>query len=312
MEQNQADGVQYADMSKLVLIDGNAIMHRAFHAIPPLTTPDQEPINAVYGFVSILLNVIQNLKPTHITVCFDEKEKTFRNELLPAYQSQRPPTHDDLISQFDKAREFLKVAGIPIYSKSGFEADDAIGTIADESKMDEVVIITGDRDILQLVDDRKGIKLFMPVGGLSNGKIYGEKETVERMGVTPALIPDLKGLIGDPSDNYKGVAGIGPVTATKLLNEFGSVDGIYENIDKVNVKVRDKLISGKKDAQMSHKLATIIKDVPIKIDFTQMDKWNLGSNEVLKLFQEFGFKTLSQRIISVNKKIEEENQEAIF
>ena len=206
----------------------------------------------------------------------------------------------------------MVVAGIPIYSKSGFEADDAIGTIADQSKMDEVVIITGDRDILQLVNDKKNIKLFMPVGGLSNGKIYGEKETIERMGVMPALIPDLKGLIGDPSDNYKGVAGIGPVTATKLLNEFGSVDGIYENIDKVNVKVRDKLISGKKDAQMSHKLATIIKDVPIKIDFTQMDKWNLGSNEVLKLFQEFGFKTLSQRIISVNKKIEEEKQGALF
>lgn len=299
-------------MSKLLLIDGNAIMHRAFHAIPSLTTPENEPINAVYGFVSILLNVIQNLKPSHIAVCFDEKEKTFRNDLLPSYQSQRPPTHDDLISQFGKVREFLKVAGIPIYSKSGFEADDAIGTIAEKSKMDEVVIITGDRDILQLVDDKKNIKLFMPVGGLSNGKIYGEIETRERMGVVPDLIPDLKGLIGDPSDNYKGVVGIGPVTAIKLLNEFGSIDGIYKHLDRVSVRVRDKLKRGEKDAEMSHKLATIIKDVPIKINFGEMDKWNLGSNDVLKLFQGFGFKTLSQRIISVSKNIEEEKQTSLF
>lgn len=299
-------------MSKLVLIDGNAILHRAFHAIPALTTPREEPINAVYGFVSILLNVIQNLKPTHLAVCFDEKEKTFRHIEFPAYQSQRPPTHDDLSSQFGKTRDFLTAAGIPIYSKSGFEADDAIGTIANESKMDEVVIITGDRDILQLVDDKKNIKLFMPIGGLSNGKIYGEAETVERMGVSPELIPDLKGLIGDPSDNYKGVAGIGPVTAIKLLNEFGSIDGIYKNLSKVPEKVREKLIKGEKDAQMSNKLATIIKDVPIKINFTEMDKWNFGSNEVLKLFQDFGFKTLSQRIISVSKKIDDEKQTSLF
>ena len=295
-------------MTKLLLIDGNAIMHRAFHAMPPLTTPNQEPINAVYGFVSILLNVIQNLKPTHIAVCFDEKEKTFRNELLPAYQSQRPPTHDDLISQFDKAREFLKASGVPIYSKSGFEADDAIGTIAEKSEkdMDEVVIVTGDRDILQLVTDK--VRLFMPVGGLSNGKIYGREETKERMGVYPELIPDLKGLIGDPSDNYKGVTGIGPKTAEKLLEEFGSVDGIYKNIDKIPEKVREKLIKGKKDARMSHKLATIVKDVPIKVDFNEMEKWKLDSPQVLDLFKVFGFNTLTKRIQEVGKKIGTDKQ----
>ena len=276
--------------------------------MPPLTTPNQEPINAVYGFVSILLNVIQNLKPTHIAVCFDEKEKTFRNELLPAYQSQRPPTHDDLISQFDKAREFLKASGVPIYSKSGFEADDAIGTIAEKSEkdMDEVVIVTGDRDILQLVTDK--VRLFMPVGGLSNGKIYGREETKERMGVYPELIPDLKGLIGDPSDNYKGVTGIGPKTAEKLLEEFGSVDGIYKNIDKIPEKVREKLIKGKKDARMSHKLATIVKDVPIKVDFNEMEKWKLDSPQVLDLFKVFGFNTLTKRIQEVGKKIGTDKQ----
>ncbi len=299
-------------MNKLLLVDGNAILHRAFHAIPPLTTPEQEPINAVYGFVSILLNVIQNLKPTHLAVCFDEKEKTFRNKLLPAYQSQRPPTHDDLLSQFGKVRDFLKVAGVPIYSKSGFEADDVIGTIADKSKMDEVVIITGDRDILQLVDDKKNIKLFMPVGGLSNGKIFGEAETIGRMGVPPSQIVDLKALTGDSSDNYFGVRGIGPKTAINLLQCYVTLKQVYKNLDKISENVREKLIKGEKDAQMSYKLATIVKDVPIEIDFDETDKWNLGSSDVLKLFQEFGFKTLTQRIISVSKKIEDEKQESLF
>ncbi|MDP1710107.1 MAG: 5'-3' exonuclease H3TH domain-containing protein [bacterium] len=341
-------------MSKLLLIDGNAILHRAFHAIPPLTTPNQEPINAVYGFVSILLNVIQNLKPTHLAVCFDEKEKTFRHIEFPEYQSQRPPTHDDLSSQFGKARDFLKASNIPIYSKSGFEADDVIGTIATkaanmedrgvkperknenrsmkfdrtsefnnqssfqssdikhQTSFNEIVIITGDRDILQLVDDKKNIKLFMPVGGLSNGKIYGEAETIERMGVPPSQIVDLKALTGDSSDNYFGVRGIGPKTAINLLQCYVTLKQIYKNLDKISEKVREKLIKGEKDAQMSYKLATIVKDVPVKIDFDEMDKWNLGSNEVLKLFQEFGFKTLTQRIISVSKKIDDEKQGNLF
>jgi len=309
-------------MSKLLLIDGNAILHRAFHAIPPLTTPNQEPINAVYGFVSILLNVIQNLKPTHLAVCFDEKEKTFRHIEFPEYQSQRPPTHDDLSSQFGKARDFLKASNIPIYSKSGFEADDVIGTIAEQCaksqnhiskpRIDEAVIITGDRDILQLVDDKKNIKLFMPVGGLSNGKIYGEAETIERMGVPPSQIVDLKALTGDSSDNYFGVRGIGPKTAINLLQCYVTLKQIYKNLDKISEKVREKLIKGEKDAQMSYKLATIVKDVPVKIDFDEMNKWNLGSTAVIKLFQEFGFKTLTERIKLVSKKIGLEKQTGLF
>src|SRR4030043_1129587 len=142
-------------MRKLVLIDGNAILHRAYHALPPLTAKSGEPINAVYGLVSMLLRVIQDLKPTRIAVSFDEKEPTFRHKAVPSYQAQRPPTHADLSSQFEKAKNFLSAAGIPIYSKPGFEADDVIGTIAKKAD-GEVIIITGDRDQLQLVDDKKG------------------------------------------------------------------------------------------------------------------------------------------------------------
>lgn len=332
-------------MGKLVIIDGNAIMHRAFHAMPPLTTKKGEPINAVYGLVSMLLNVIQNLDPTHIVFAFDEKEKTFRQKELSTYQAQRPEMVDELSSQFSKARDFLKAAKIPVYSMGGYEADDVIGTLATratrneiekgdrernkkssqitnsnlKSKIDEVVIVTGDRDILQLVNDKENIKLYMPIAGLANAKFFGEKETVERMGVLPSQIPDLKALTGDPSDNYFGVPGIGPKTAINLLNEFGSFNNIYKNIskqvfpsDKVPEKIREKLEKGKESAFLSYKLATIILDVPIKFDFNSMSNWDLDSSEVLNLFAEFGFKTLTDRIKKVGKEIDEEKQGILF
>jgi len=203
-------------MGKLVLIDGNAILHRAFHALPPMTNKMGEPTNAIYGLVSMFLRVIQDLKPTHIAVAFDEKEPTFRHKEFKEYQSQRPPVAEDLSSQFEKARNFFKAAGVPVYSMPGFEADDVIGTIADKSK-ENVVIVTGDRDQLQLINDK--IKLYMPIAGLANAKLFGEVETKERMGVAPNLIDDYKALVGDPSDNYHGVPGIGPKTAIDLLEK---------------------------------------------------------------------------------------------
>ena len=276
--------------SKLVIFDGNALMHRAFHALPPLTTKKGEPINAVYGLVSMLLNVVENLKPTHIIFCFDEKEPTFRSKLLLTYQSQRPETSSDLIPQFFKAKDFLRAARIQNYSKSGFEADDVIGTIADSlqstdysknktvdrrpSAIDEVVVVTGDRDILQLVDDEKNIKLFMPIGGLANGKIFTEKETVERMGVAPNQIADYKGLVGDPSDNYFGIAGIGPKTAIGLLAKYKTLSNIYEHISEISEKLRSKLIEGKESANLSYKLATIVRNVPVKFNIENSNNWN--------------------------------------
>jgi len=298
-------------MSKLVLIDGNAILHRAFHAMPPLTTRSGEPINAVYGLVSMFLRVIQDLKPTHIAVAFDETAPTFRHKEFKKYQSQRPPTHEDLSSQFGKAREFFKAVGVPVYSMPGYEADDVIGTITDKSD-GNVVIVTGDRDILQLVDDSRGISLFMPVGGLSNGRLFGEKDTIERMGVPPSQIPDLKALTGDASDNYPGVTGIGPKTAIKLLEEYKSIDNIYDHLDNIDPKVREKLTKQKDDAVLFLRLATIVREVPVKIDFPLMEKWDVDSPEVIKLFEKFGFRTLTERIKKVGREIDEEKQGALF
>lgn len=300
-------------MAKLVIIDGNAILHRAFHAIPPLTTKYGKPINAVYGLVSMFLRVVQDLKPDAITVAFDEKEPTFRHKALETYQAQRPKMADELSSQFDEAKDFFKAVKVSVYSKPGFEADDVIGTITFQAtSWEEVVIITGDRDILQLVDDKKGIRLYMPMVGLSNAKFFGEKETVERMRVNPKQIPDYKALVGDASDNYPGVAGIGPVTAEKLLKSYKTLDEIYAHLSDIEPNVRQKLESQKSDAELYHKLATIVRNVPIKIDFPQMKKWKIDSPDVLNLFRKFGFKTLSERITKVGKKIDEEKQISLF
>lgn len=301
-------------MSKLVIIDGNAILHRAFHAIPPLSTPNGEPVNAVYGLVSMLLNIIQNLKPTHLVVAFDEEAPTFRKKAFKAYQSQRPEMATELSTQFAKARKFLKAAKIPIYSKSGFEADDVIGTLATlAKKINEVVIVTGDRDILQLVDDKKNIKLFMPIGGVINGKLFGEAETIERMGVMPNQVADLKALTGDASDNYSGVKGIGPVTAEKLLKQYDTVNNIYAHIDDIEPKVREKLRLGTDDAKLFLTIATIVRDVPLEFDFPQMEEWNLDNKDVLDLFvNEFGFRTLTERIKKIGKQIEDEKQGSLF
>jgi len=215
------------------------------------------------------------------------------------------------------AREVLKSVNIPVYSKSGYEADDVIGTLATQVEQlsdtkFETIIVTGDRDILQLVDDLKNIKLFMPIGGLSNGKIFEEKETFERMGVMPNKIVDYKSLVGDPSDNYFGVTGVGPKTAISLLEKYKTLDGIYKNIDEVPEKLREKLINGKESAEISYKLATIVKDVLVEFDIENANDWDLISNDVIKLFENYGFKTLTARIKVLGKKLEDEKQGNLF
>ena len=253
-------------MNRLVLIDGNAMLHRAYHALPPLTTPDGTLVNAVYGFTSMLIKLFQDLKPTHIAVAFDRPEKTFRKELFAGYQAQRPELDAGMVSQFPIVREVVAAFKVPVYDAAGFEADDVLASIAKQaSKNTEIVIVTGDRDILQLVDNKR-VKVFMPTKGLSEGKLFGEKDVEEKMGVLPRQIPDLKALAGDASDNYPGVGGIGPKTAVDLLKTFGSVEALYKKLKKnteLSDALREKLVSGEKDALMFHHLATIRSDAPV-------------------------------------------------
>ena len=292
-------------MSKLVLIDGNAILHRAYHALPSLTTRRGEPINAVYGLVSMLLKVIQDLKPTHIAVAFDRKEPTFRHKKYPKYQAQRPKMDAELSSQFEKARDVITAFGIPIYDKAGYEADDLIGTIANKVKLD-VVIVTGDRDILQLVDNK--VKVYMPVVGMSQGKLMGIDEVIEKMGVTPASIEDYKALVGDPSDNYPGVPGIGPKTAIGLLEKYKTLDNIYKHLGEMPTRTAQKLKEGRQSSKISKKLASIVKNVPLKFKIEDSANWDVDGERVLRLFSEYGFRTLTERVKKVGKQLDQEKQ----
>lgn len=315
--------------SKLVLIDGHAILHRAYHALPPtLTTRSGEPINAVYGFVSMLLRIIQDLKPTHIAVAFDRKEPTFRHKEFKEYQAHRPEIDKELISQFEKARDTVTAFGIPIYDKAGFEADDVIGTLAKQavglrttdygekrkkkavdrrlSTVDSVVIVTGDRDLLQLVNNK--VKVYLPIRGLSEAHLMGKKEVMEKMGVKPSQVDDYKALVGDPSDNYPGVPGIGPKTATSLLSKYKSLDQIYKNINKIEEPVAKKLKEGRESAKTSQKLAEIVTNVSVRLDIEKSGKWKIDSSQVLALFSEYGFKTLTKRVKEVGSMIQKENQ----
>ncbi|OGM59972.1 hypothetical protein A2892_03680 [Candidatus Woesebacteria bacterium RIFCSPLOWO2_01_FULL_39_10b] len=318
-------------MSKLVLIDSNAILHRAYHALPKtLTTKSGEPINAVYGFVSILLRIIQDLKPTHIACTFDRKEPTFRHKKFKAYQAQRPKMDEELSSQFEKAKAVIEAFQIPIYEMAGYEADDLIGTIANQSVrvkeeyrskskkipalpfsrsstlIDEVIVVTGDRDILQLVNSK--VKVYLPIKGLSEAKLFGIEDVVEKMGVKPSQITDYKALVGDPSDNYPGVSGIGPKTAEKLLSRFGTLDNIYKHLDKLDKSTCDKLEKYKEDADISYKLAKIVIDVDVDVNLQEMSNWQVDNDKVLDLFSQFGFKTLTKRVKDVGKAIVSENQ----
>jgi DNA polymerase-1 len=292
-------------VNKLVLIDGNAILHRAFHALPPLTTRTGEPINAVYGLVSMLLRVITDLKPTHLAVAFDRPEPTFRHKAFKQYQAQRPATANELVSQFAKARRVVEAFGIPVYDKAGFEADDVIGTISTVVKED-VVIVTGDKDQLQLVNSR--VKVYMPILGLANAKLMGEEEVRQKMGVPPNLVDDYKALVGDPSDNYPGVPGIGPKTAVTLLEKYGTLDDIYKNLKEIPAATAEKLTKGRKYSEISKKLATIVRDVPIGFQIEEAAKWDVDSQRVLDLFAEFGFKTLTERVKKVGRQLDAEKQ----
>jgi DNA polymerase-1 len=260
----------------------------------------------------MLLRVIQDLKPSHVVVAFDRKEPTFRHKEYKDYQSHRPPTDKELVFQFEKVRRVVDAFSIPVYDKAGFEADDVIGTLAKqaEKKLDEIIIVTGDKDILQLVT--KKTKVYLPVRGLSDAKLMEAEDVVEKMGVRPNQIDDYKALVGDPSDNYPGVRGIGPKTATKLLAEYETVENVYKNVDKIKESVAKKLKDGKKMAVVSKKLAEIVTNVPVKLDIEKSGKWKVNNKNVLDLFAEYGFKTLTKRANKVGEDISKEKQMSLL
>lgn len=254
----------------LLLIDGNAIMHRAYHAIPAFKTKSRVPTNVIYGFFAMLQKAVIDLAPTHIAVCFDTPKPTFRNKMYKEYQVQRPQIGDDFIVQIPLLHEALKKAGVVFFAKDGYEADDLIGTLATISKKNmQVYILTGDKDIMQLVNSH--VKVVSPQTGMSSIKLYDEKEVKSKLGITPHMIPELKGLMGDPSDNYPGAKGIGPKTAIKLLEQFGSIDGILKNSSKIeNERWKNIIEHEKENILISKKLATIVTNIPLDITIDEL------------------------------------------
>lgn len=283
-------------MPRLILIDSNALIHRAYHALPPLKTKKGVLVNAVYGFVSVLLKVLRELKPDYLAAIFDLAGPTFREIEYKEYKAKRVKPPQEMYDQIPLIKQILQAFNIPIYEKQGFEADDVIGTIASHRPSLEILIITGDLDALQLID--KNTKIYTLKKGIKETMIYDESAVFERYGLKPEQIIDLKGLKGDPSDNIPGVPGIGEKTAIELLKKFGSLKNLYQQIEKadLNPKLKAKLLEYKEQAFFSQHLATIKKDVPIEFNLEKCGWGKYDKEKVIKLFKELEFNSLIERL----------------
>jgi DNA polymerase-1 len=284
----------------LVLFDGNALLHRAFHALPPLTVRRTgETVGAVYGFALMLLKVINELKPSHYAIAFDMKGPTFRHELFDQYKAHRPATPQELIGQLGRVKQLVGAFNIPIFELQGYEADDILGALSQQASQQDIdtIIVTGDADTMQLVSPRVKVLYPKPKGGFSNTVLYDEAAVAEKYGVKPEQVTDLKGLVGDPSDNIPGVAGIGAKTAVKLIEQFGSIEQIYEHIDQVTPpKLQSLLRENETIARQSKELATIVTGTPVtlKPDDCRVSQYN--RNKVTELFRELEFASLLPKL----------------
>lgn len=280
---------------KLVLVDGNALFHRAYHAIPHLTNADGLPTNAVYGFATILLKMLADIKPEYVIVAWDKSSKTFRKDIYPEYKATRTKQPDDLYAQIPMVRELVEALGIPFSETDDYEADDVIGTLAAQANNVDTIIVTGDRDELQLVDESTVVNLNNPVTG--QVVQYDLVKMQEKYGLTPEQFIDYKAIVGDSSDNIPGVPGIGEVGAKKLLAQYGSLDGIYEHLDEIPGKLQDKLRDNKELAYLSHKLSVIVCDVPgIKLDLEAARLGNYDKQHIHDLFRRLSFKSLLAKL----------------
>ncbi len=284
-------------MNNLLIIDAHAVLHRAYHSIPPLTTNGQ-PVNAIYGFYSMLLSALDQLQPKYLIVCLDSPGPTFRQTEFIGYRAKRKAPEYNLISQLPLLPQTLEIANITSFAIGGYEADDLIATVVRRSlkknKNLTVTIITGDKDLMQLVGDR--VKLFMPLRGLSETKTFGSIEVKEKLGVTPDQVIDLKALMGDMSDNYPGVTGIGPVVATDLLTQYHHLDNIYSHLADIKPAIAEKLTRDRDNAYLSQKLATLIDNIPLKFSLKSSLWSDVQVQGLLTLFDQYHFKSLSSRL----------------
>ena len=288
-------------MTTLMLIDGNSLTYRAFFALPTdMATASGQVTNAVFGFTSMLVNLLRDQKPDHLAVVFDRSEPTFRHEALSTYKGNRDATPDLLRQQMGIVREVVETLRVPVLDLVGFEADDIIATLATaaEARGDNVIIVTGDRDSYQLVHDPH-IKVLYNKRGVSDYALYDEAGIFERTGVKPTDYVHYAALRGDPSDNLPGVPGVGEKTAAKLINQYGGIDGIYEHLDELTPKLRQNLAENEDKARMNIDLMTLRHDAPVTVDPDELQIGNFDLAEVRQLFDFLEFRQLFDRLIGV-------------
>src|SRR3989344_4657737 len=288
-------------MKKLVLVDGHAVFHRAYHALPPLTTSRGELVNAVFGFTSMLLRAIADIKPDYIAVAFDRAEPTFRHQEYTAYKAQRVAAPEELHEQLPRSKEVLNVLNIPVFELAGYEADDIIGTLVKQATENdvpdlEIIIVTGDRDTLQLLQPH--VKIYTPGKSFSDVVYYDQKIVKEKYGLEPKQFIDFKALAGDPSDNIPGVRGIGEKGATELIQKLHDLKNLYAKIEKSDVKekIKQLLLDQKKEAYLSKKLVTIQTDLKTNFKLEDARLRGFDVKKVVDIFTRFEFKSLMNKI----------------
>ncbi|MBU6389482.1 hypothetical protein KGQ71_03125 [Patescibacteria group bacterium] len=296
----------------ILLVDGNGLLYRAYHAFPKeLCSPEGEPTGAVFGFTRILLSTIKNLKPSSVVLCFDLKGPTFRHEQYDQYKATRQKMPDDLVRQVNTMYEVVRQLEFPIYTAAGYEADDIIGTLArqitEADGQARVIILTGDQDIIQLVNDR--VFVYSPSAGAKQPVLYTPDQVRNRYGFRPLQMIEYKSLRGDPSDNIPGVPGIGEVTATKLVQEYGTLEKLYEAVetDTADLKpaVLEKLRAGKESALLSHQLATIDTNAPVRFDRSDSRLSLKSPEKLIALFHKLGFRSLINELPRSHKLLSE-------
>src|SRR6187200_1114967 len=280
----------------LMLIDGPSLVYRGYFALPPLTLSDGTLVNAVFGFLQIVLRGMQDVKPDYAIVSFDVGKPQFRFDAYPGYKRGRPSMPDDLRSQFPIVREIAAMMHIPIRELAGYEADDVIGTLTKQATAANVdtMIVSGDLDGLQLVDDH--VRLLTTRMGVAATVIYDEARVMERYGLRPDQMLDYKALKGDTSDNIPGVPGVGEKTASSLLQQFGTLDGIYEHLDEVKGKLRDRLTEHRESAFMSREVGRIVVDLPVELGLEEARTGRYDRRAVAQRFRELEFRSLIDRL----------------
>ena len=288
------------DKKRLIIIDANSVLHRAYHALPPLASKNGLLVNAVYGFLLVFFKVVKEFQPDFVAVAFDFPAPTFRHQQYKEYKAERPKAPEEFRQQIPKTKEVLSSFGIPVFEKEGYEADDIIAAISrDASKAGvETIIASGDLDVLQLVNER--VKVYVLRKGVKDTVLYDEAAVAEKFNnLEPKQLVDFKSLKGDPSDNIPGVAGIGEKTALDLISSFGSLERLYEEMEeskKISPKLKEKLTKGKEEAFFSRELVRLDRDVPLDFKIEECNWKKYDRKKVVDLMKEMEFYSLIDRL----------------